>query len=291
MRRKTIWLLPALAAFAAAPASPLPTTAPHATAVAAAHPEPALPAEVLPDHGADDIYALEAALDDSVRVVSVSAVDWCSGRRLDLAALGEMCGARGILLVVDMAQALGVVPLDPQAMGIGAMAGSAWKWLLGPLGVGIFYCAPALLDRLSLAFVGTTTVVDAQAYLDYDFTAKPDAARFEFSTPNINDWVYLLASLTLLEEIGFENVRRRIFQINEYLRPGLRRKGYRILGADQERERSGILTFAREGMDAANIVRALAAQGIVTAERGGGVRVSPHIYINEADMDRLLEAL
>ena len=244
-----------------------------------------------PTHSAQDVAALKNSIDDRVRMVAVSAVDWCSGFALDLGDLGDFCRERDVLLIVDMAQALGVVPLHPEATGIAAMAGSGWKWLMGPVGLGIFYCHPTLLERLELVYVGTNTVVDAHAYLDYRFEAKPDASRFEFSTSNVNDWVYLLAALRLLREIGLEKIRERILSLNAYLRDGLLNRGLHVRGSVKEAEQSGILSFWREDLDATEEVRRLASRDIFVAARNGAIRVSPHIYNNEEDMDRLLKSL
>jgi selenocysteine lyase/cysteine desulfurase len=244
-----------------------------------------------PTNSEQDLSALENRIDASVRVVAVSAVDWCSGFVLDLARLGALCSERGVLLVVDVAQALGAMPLEAEAAGVAAMAGSGWKWLMGPVGVGVFYCHPNLLEKLDLVFVGTDTVVEAHKYLDYRFEPKPDASRFEFSTPNVNDWVYLLAAIRLLREIGLDKVRERILSLNDYLREGLARKRLHVRGSEKKEEQSGILSFWREDLDASEAVRRLAAQDIFVAARDGAIRVSPHIYNNEEDMDRLLEAL
>jgi len=244
-----------------------------------------------PTHSAEDLTALKNNMDDQVRMVAVSAVDWCSGFVLDLADLGEFCRDRDVLLVVDMAQALGVVPLNPEATGIAAMAGSGWKWLMGPVGLGVLYCHPSLMEQLELVYVGTDTVVESHKYLDYRFEPKPDASRFEFSTPNVNDWVYLLAAIRLLREIGLENVRNRILSLNAYLHEGLQNKGFHVRGSVEEHEQSGILSFWREGLDASEEARRLGGDGIFVAARDGAIRVSPHIYNNEEDMDRLLRAL
>lgn len=244
-----------------------------------------------PTHSAEDLALLKNRMDESVRMVAVSAVDWCSGYVLDLADLGGFCRERGVPLTVDMAQALGVVPLDPRGAGVAAMAGSAWKWLMGPVGLGVFYCDPDFQEQIELVFVGTDTVVDAHNYLDYRFEPKPDASRFEFSTPNLNDWVYLLAALRLLREIGLENARKRILSLNAYLREGLESRGFHIRASGRPEERSGILSFRREDLEAGREARRLAAEDIYVAARDGGIRVSPHVYNNEEDMDRLLSSL
>jgi cysteine desulfurase / selenocysteine lyase len=239
----------------------------------------------------DAFHRIEEAMDPSVRLVSVSGVNWCTGQVLDLARLGALCARKGIRLVVDMAQSLGIVSHPPDATGASAMAGSAWKWLMGPMGLGIFYCRPDLMACLRPVFVGTDTVVDARNYLDYRFLPRPDASRFEFSTPNFNDWVYLLASLELLREIGFQKVRDRIVALNDALRQALVEKGYRVLGAPSAGARSGITSFQRKGVDAGDTVARLAAHRIFVAERNGAIRVSPHIYNSEEDLEKLLEHL
>jgi selenocysteine lyase/cysteine desulfurase len=171
------------------------------------------------------------------------------------------------------------------------MAGSGWKWLMGPVGLGVFYCHPSLMEKLQLVFVGTDTVVESHKYLDYRFEPKPDASRFEFSTPNVNDWVYLLAAIRLLREIGPDNARKRILYLNAYLREGLQRTGFHVRGSSEEQEQSGILSFEREGLHASREARRLGAENIFVAARDGAIRVSPHVYNNEEDIDRLLDAL
>lgn len=245
---------------------------------------------VKPTHSPTDLDTIRAEMDGRTRLVSVSAVNWCTGHVLDLDSLGEACRQNGTTLVVDMAQALGVLPLAPERWGASAMAGSAWKWLMGPVGVGIFYCSLDLLNRLDLAFVGTNTV-PTENLLDYCFTPKADASRFEFSTPNFNDWIYFLASLELLQEIGFRSVRKRILSLKAYLCDGLVQKAYQIRGSVQGQDPSGIVAFFREGMSAGKEVLRLAEQNIVVQERDGAIRASPHIYNNEEDLDRLLNAL
>ena len=101
----------------------------------------------------------------------------------------------------------------------------------------------------------------------------------------------VLASLRLLQEVGLENVRQRIRQLAAYLREGLTRKGLYVRGSENPEEQSGIVSFRREGLDSVAETRRLAGQGIVVAARDGAIRVSPHVYNSEEDIDRLLEAV
>lgn len=238
-----------------------------------------------------DVELLQEQVEAGARLVAVSAVDWCTGYVYDLRSLGAACRRKGAVLVVDAAQALGTVPLDLESCGIEALAASAWKGLMGPVGLGVFVCSPKLLERLSLRFVGTDTVVDPSNYLDYRFVPRAGASRFEFSTPNANDWIYLAASLGLLDEIGFEHVRRRLLALTSFLREELVRKGYVVAGAAAGEERSSIVSFRKEGMDAREKAAALASRNILVVERDGFIRASPHIYNDEQDLARLLEEL
>ncbi len=239
-----------------------------------------------------DVEALEEQVEaGAARLVAVSAVDWCTGYVYDLQALGAACRRKGAVLVVDGAQALGTVPVDLEACGIDAFAASAWKGLMGPVGLGVFACSPGLLERLSLRFVGTDTVEDAGNYLDYRLVPRSGASRFEFSTPNANDWIYLAASLELLEEIGFEAVRKRLLALTSLLRDEVVRKGYVVAGPAEEGYRSSIVSFRKEGMDARQKAAALAARNILVIERDGFIRASPHIYNDGQDLERLIEEL
>lgn len=238
-----------------------------------------------------DVEALQKQVETGARLVAVSAVDWCTGYVYDLRNLGAACRRNGAVLVVDGAQALGTVPVDLEACGIYALAASAWKGLMGPVGLGVFVCSPELLEKLSLRFVGTDTVEDAGNYLDYRLVPRSGASRFEFSTPNANDWMYLAASLELLDEIGFETVRKRLLALTSVLREEVSRKGYVVAGSATEGDRSSIVSFRKEGIDARQKAAALAARNILVVERDGFIRASPHIYNDETDLGRLIEEL
>ena len=145
---------------------------------------------------------LRPLLQPPTRVVSLSAVHWCTGMPLPLVEIGRLCAERDVLLVVDGAQGVGLVDIDVRAAGIAAMAFSAWKWLLGPIGLGALYLRRDLIDRLRFPFKGTGSVIDDHNHLPYRDALKPGADRYVLSTPNYNDWVHFDASLEYLEGLG-----------------------------------------------------------------------------------------
>ncbi len=129
---------------------------------------------------------------EKTRAVSLSAVHWCTGMPLPLERIGKLCREMEIEFGVDGAQGVGMRPMDVKAANISFMAFSAWKWLMGPLGLGVLYVEKDKLEKLKPRIVGTGSVVRDEEYLPYKTTLKPSADRFTISTPNFTDRVYFL---------------------------------------------------------------------------------------------------
>jgi cysteine desulfurase / selenocysteine lyase len=207
-----------------------------------------------------------------------------------LEAIGKLCAERGIIWVVDGSQGVGLLNLDVHAAGIHYMAFSAWKWLLGPLGLGVLYISRDHLESLQPIFKGTESVPQDNEYLPYKHTWKPSADRFVVSTGSMTDWVYLDASLAFLEGIGFDRVRERIQSLAKRLSDGLRDAGFQI-ASDAWGEGAGIVAASRRGLDSAAAVKTLKARNIIAAERLGRIRFAPHVYNSEKQIDTVVEAL
>lgn len=241
------------------------------------------------DAGPSEFLAsFEAALTGRTRIAALSAVHWCTGLPLPLREVGRICRERNIELAVDGAQGVGLLDLDVKACGIGYMSFSAWKWLLGPLGLGILYVSRERLEALKPVFKGTESVVQDENYLPYKTAWKPGADRFAYSTGNFNDWVYFEASLAYLEGIGFSRARARILELAARLAGGLRERGFAVQSDAFGGAATGIVAASRAGLDSAGAVKALRQRGIIAAERLGRIRLAPHIYNSEAQIDRVL---
>lgn len=237
------------------------------------------------------LAALEPVITPRTRVLALSAVHWCTGMPLPLEAVGRRCRSAGIALVVDGAQGVGLQPIDVRRCGIGYMAFSAWKWLMGPLGLGVLFVARENLDRLPPVFCGTESVVRAREYLPYRRELNPTADRFTFSTANFNDWVYFKASLEYLHAIGFDTVRRRILDLCATLSAGLRRHGYRLCADRFAAWPTGVAVCERPGSETAELMQRLKAHGVVAAERLGRIRFGPHVFNSEDQLARVVEIL
>ena len=243
------------------------------------------------DRGRVDLDRLEEACDARTRIVSISWVGYLSGWRTDLNAVVEMAHRKGALLFVDAIQGLGVFPLDVRATPIDFLAADGHKWLLGPEGAGLFYLRREHLDLLRPIGLGWHSVVHASDYGRVELTLKPSAARYEGGSQNMVGFLGLAESLELLLAYGTEALGRRIVEITDLACRRLEAIGATIYSPRQGDHRSGIISFELPGSDALELKKRLLAAGVVTSARGGKLRLAAHAYNNEADLDRLIEAL
>lgn len=234
---------------------------------------------------------LLSSIDPHTRVVALSFVEFSSGYRNDIQTIGEFCRDRGVYFILDAIQGLGAIRLDVKRCGVHALSSGGYKWLLGPLGTGILYIAPQFIDELEVSTVGWTSVVNPKDYLNYDLTFQPDARRFEPGSLNLPGIYGLGASLELITEIGIEKIEQRIHLLTDRLCQGLEEKGYRIFSSRRPGEWSGIVSFYHLRIPAEELLEILARHRIVVSMRENRIRVSPHFYNTEAEIDRLLEVL
>lgn len=230
------------------------------------------------------------ALNRQVRILAISAVQYENGFHADMEAIGELCHERGVVLVVDAIQACGVTPVDVARWRVGMLACGGHKWLLSAGGAGFLYVDPGLLDRLEPANPGWLGVAEPMTFPTV-FTPAPGARRFEEGNPNLAGIVGLDASLELLAEVGVPAIREHVLALNDHLVEGLERKGYRVESPQAPGERSAITLFRGGPLSARMLHGRLSEAGVVVAARGGGIRVAPHLFNDESDVDRLLDAL
>lgn len=245
----------------------------------------------VPQHaGGLDLERLAARMDARTRVVALSTAMFATGFMNDIAAVGALCRERGIYFVVDSIQTLGAFPLDVRACQIDMLACGSQKWLLSTPGSGFLYCRHELLNDLQLgAYVGATSTVDPFNFLDYNFTLQPNAERFGIGTFNLPGIIALYTMLGVFEQLGIAAIAERIIQLTDLFISDMQERGYRIVSNLAPEHRSGIVIV--EVPDAAAVAERLLAAKIVTSVRGAGVRISPHVYNNDADVLRVGELL
>lgn len=240
----------------------------------------------------DPEAALMAACDASTRLLAVSWVHYVTGLGLDLERLGRFCRPRGILLCVDAIQGLGALPIDVQACQIDFLAADGHKWLLGPEGLGVFYCRDAVRDRLEVRQLGWHSLANPGDFDRRDWALAPSGRRFEPGSPNLLGAHALDASVSLILEIGIENVAAEVRRHTEFLRRALTRvPGAGLLGSGDPGRWSGIVSLRLAGVDCGSLAVRLAADGIVCAARSGALRISPHFYNEENELESIVDAI
>jgi selenocysteine lyase/cysteine desulfurase len=236
----------------------------------------------------DDIIG---AIDDRTRLVSLSSVEFASGFRNDLSAVGEYCHRRGIFFFVDAIQSLGVLPLDVSQLPIDGLAADGHKWLLGPEGAGIFYLRSDWVDRLHTIEVGWNSVIRQSGSDAIDFRLKPHAGRWESGSLNMAGIHALGASLELLRSLGIPALANRVLEITDYLCERAQRFGLIVYSSRESGEKSGIVSLLKPNEEPSSLVRRCKNEGIIVAQRAGRIRVSPHCYNTLEEIDRLIDCL
>jgi selenocysteine lyase/cysteine desulfurase len=236
--------------------------------------------------------ALIGAMDERTRLLSVSAVQWDDGFRLDLNALGGACRRRGVLFFVDAIQQLGALPLDVESCGVDFLAADAHKWLLAPEGIAVFYCRESARAHLSLNQVGWHMFDRPWQFDRQDRQPSATARRFEAGSPNTMGQAALLASVRLLLDFGMDEVSRRVLANTDRLIHGISSlRGLRLTSQSDPSRRSGIVSFGPLRGSVNELHQALAEAGVSCVVRGASVRLSPHFYQGEDEMAALLEAV
>ncbi len=238
----------------------------------------------------DPLDKIDAAC-DGARLLAVSFVQYLSGYRADLNAIGEICRRRGCFFFVDAIQGLGAFPLDVERARIDALAADGHKWLLGPEGCGILYVRRDAQDSIRPVEFGWTNVAAYNDYASRDMSLRSDAGRYECGTLNTIGCYGLRAAIEFLLEVGVENIAPAVQALGDRIAEGVEAKGYRTLARRTAATGAGIVSFRRDDVESHAIVRRLKERGIIAAPRQGWVRVAPHFYISPEEVDRVLGEL
>src|SRR6267142_3989682 len=176
--------------------------------------------------GRIDLEELGNLIDERTRLVAISHVQYASGFRVDLERLGRMARRHDALLVVDVIQSLGVIPVDVGAELIDVAAGACHKWLLTPEGVGYLYLSDRARERIEPTLVGWISVADPEDYNNFDQEWKTGALAWETGTGPTSLFYGLDAGLKILESTGIDSIHLYLGDLTDYLCDLLAIKGY-----------------------------------------------------------------
>lgn len=242
--------------------------------------------------GRIDLQEMISLIDDRTRLVAISQVQYASGFRMDLEQLGRVARAKDALLVVDIIQALGVIPTNVDTELIDAAACAGHKWLLTPEGVGILYLSDRARARLEPTLVGWISVPRPEDYCDFDQGWNSGALAWETGTGATALIYGLEASLRLLTETGIDRISSYLEELTDYLCEQLRVEDYTIVSSRRTGEKSQIVCIRHQrGLTAMQLYSHLKQRNIITAPRGDRLRIAPHFYNTREEMDELISAL
>ena len=242
--------------------------------------------------GRIDLDELIGLIDNKTRVVAISQVQYGSGFRADLERVGRAARKVDALLVVDVIQAMGVLPTDVEAELIDVAAGACHKWLLTPEGIGVLYLSDRARERIQPTLVGWVSVREPEDYGNFEQEWKHGALAWETGTAATGLIHGLEASLRLLTEVGINRIATHLKEVTNYLCEKLSGLNYEVVSSRRPGEESQIVCIRHLGGQSASALYGhLKRQGIITAPRGDRLRISPHFYNVTDEIDAVIDAL
>lgn len=245
--------------------------------------------EIEAERGAVTPERVERAMRPETRLVAVSAAQYGSGAVTDLRAIGSLCADRGALLCVDGIQTLGALPMDVRTAGIHFLSADSHKWMLGVSGMGGFYVAKEVMDQLRPVILGWRSTVNAFDFDRAHLELAPEAQRYEEGSLPIPLVAGFSAALEVLEELGIRRGEAIITARTEGLARRLEALGC-VVGPDPA-VRKHILSCLHPEVAPEAMLAELGRRGIVASVRRGALRLSPHFYNTEDDVEAVAEGV
>ncbi|HIF02207.1 MAG TPA: aminotransferase class V-fold PLP-dependent enzyme [Nitrospinaceae bacterium] len=228
--------------------------------------------------------------DKRTRIISVSSVECNSGFRNDLNRIGAFCRENNILFCVDAIQSLGVLKMDVKRDNIDFLSADGHKWMLSVEGLGGFYISKNVLEKIYPVTVGWDSVVNAWDFMNYDFTFRSDAKRFEEGSFNTMSIFAFGAALDLLQKTGINSIQSSVLAQGDYMMEGLQKRGIKILNSKIPNERSGIISYELKA-EPQQFSTYMLENNVSLTVRDGIVRLSPHYYNSQDEADRFFDLL
>lgn len=242
-----------------------------------------------------DLNRIIETCDDRTKMIAISWVGYATGFRIDVTEVVAAAHQRGILVMLDAIQGLGVFPLNVKKTNIDFVAADGHKWMLGPEGAGLLYVRKDHLAKLRPLHVGWNSVVHKYDYTHIELTLRNSAARYEGGSQNMVGLLGLGASLDMLADFGSgpdeSAVAERVLALTDFACQRLTESGATVVSDRAPESRSGIVTFQIPDRDPVEVRCRCLEQHVVFSCRGGNLRISPHAYCDESDIERLIDNL
>jgi len=236
----------------------------------------------------DDV---EKAVDDKTVAVAISHVEYVNGFRHDLRAISEIAHEHGAYLIVDAIQSAGAIPIDIKRDDVDFLTTACYKWLLSPTGADYLYVKEELIEKFEPPFVGWASVKQ-EIFETIDFwdiwslRLSGTASRFEVGSPSFTSLVGAREALKILLSFGIENIEKRVLKLTNHLIECTKDQKLELQTPEEPIYRSGIVNFKID--KAQEVAEKLNQKGIIVSARTHGLRVSPHFYNTEEEIDKMM---
>jgi selenocysteine lyase/cysteine desulfurase len=237
---------------------------------------------------------MEKAVDDKTVAVAISHVEYVNGFRHNLRVLSEVAHEHGAYLIVDAIQSVGTMPINVKTDDVDFLMAACYKWLLSPSGAAYLYVKDELIEEFEPPYVGWASV-KPEVFKTTDFwdiwnlKLSKTASRFEVGSPSTISFVGAAEAMKMLLNCGTENIKRIIIKLTDRLIDSVKDLGLELQTPEQRQCRSGIVNF-KIGKPQ-KVTDRLNKKGIVVSARANGIRVSPHFYNTEEEIDKLVEEI
>jgi selenocysteine lyase/cysteine desulfurase len=232
------------------------------------------------------IEDIKNMLTPKTKLLSISHVEFLNGFKNNLEGIGKICKENGTIFAVDSIQSCGAMVVDVQKMGIDFISNGGHKWLMSPMGTGFIYVTKEIQEKIQPAYVGWLSVESAWDFFSYKLELLSTVQRFEIATNNFLGIFGMHASINLLLEVGIENIQRHLLKLTDTLISLLKKKDFKILSDENPEHRSSIVSFS--GKDNLAMFEKLRKEKIFISLRENLLRVSPHFYNTEEEIEKLV---
>lgn len=229
------------------------------------------------------------AIDDETLLVSITHVCYRNGVMLDVPAIVELAHRKGALVLLDAYQTLGTMPIDVKALQVDFLAGGTLKYLLASSGQAYLYVRKELLPILQPTAIGWFAQANIFAMDHTAHTPSPTARKFEAGSPPVPNLYATLAGIKLVQSIGLARIQREIREITSAIKEGAMRRGWNLVSPVDPQKHGALITLRSHKVDL--LVKWLAADGIIVSSRDHNLRISPHFYNTQADVNHLIDCL
>ncbi len=244
------------------------------------------------EDGFTSVDKIAAALDSRTRALVLSHVEFMTGFRNDLHAIGALCQDHDILSIVDGTQSIGPIEIDFVESGIDVIAAHCYKWLMASFGLGVMHFSERAIERIHPTYSGRLGVKSGYEDLDYALDWRDGALRYQTGGLNYISLSAFNASSDLIRSIGIPEIEQHVLKLTDRLLSEVAQMGYQVTSSLDPAHRSQICSFTTGDRDRdAQLVETMQQHKVAVSLRGRGVRVSPYFYNSDEDIDRLLELL